>query len=83
MNAPTLRDRTVPRFALRRDEVAAALGISVSTFNTWVDEGKMPKPHRIGGIVLWDTERVFDAWRRLIEDPMPVEEGLEWGDDPA
>lgn len=65
MTALSLREVSVPRFALRRDEAAAALGISPSLFDMWVKQGKMPNPCKIGGVVLWDAEAVRDAWRQL------------------
>lgn len=65
MAASSLREISIPRFALRRDEAAAALGISPSLFDIWMKQGKMPKGRPIGGIVLWDTEEIRDAWRRL------------------
>lgn len=73
----TLRDISIPRFALRRNEAAASLGISPSLFETWVVEGKMPKPRKIKGVVLWDTYEIQDSWHRLrdgdIEDDNPFD----------
>lgn len=43
MAAATLREISIPRFALRRDEAAASLAISPTLFDNWVSEGKMPK----------------------------------------
>ncbi|MFT4115608.1 helix-turn-helix transcriptional regulator [Bradyrhizobium sp.] len=51
-----------PRFALRRDEAAAALSISATLFDRWIEEGVMPKGRKIGGVVLWDTEEIRQAW---------------------
>ncbi|MEO6013405.1 MAG: hypothetical protein ABIQ30_07460 [Devosia sp.] len=63
--APHLREVSVPRFALRRDEAATAVGISVSLFDRWISEGKMPKGRKIGGVVLWDCDQVGRAWAQL------------------
>jgi predicted DNA-binding transcriptional regulator AlpA len=63
--AAILRETTIPRFTLRREEAAAALSISPSHFDTWVKDGKMPKGHKIGAIVLWDTNEISEAWARL------------------
>lgn len=63
--AASLREISLPRFTMRRDEAAASLSISSSTFDTWVREGKMPRGHKIGALVLWDTEEVRQAWQRL------------------
>jgi predicted DNA-binding transcriptional regulator AlpA len=64
---PTLRTLSLPRLALRRDEAAATLGISPSTFDGWVRAGRMPQAVRVGGIALWDAEKVRSAWRDLQE----------------
>ena len=67
MSSATLspRDLSLPRFALRRDEAAASLGISVTTFDCWVKLGRMPKGRKIDGIVLWDTQEIRDCWCKL------------------
>ncbi|WAC25759.1 hypothetical protein [Ancylobacter sp. SL191] len=70
MNARSLREQTLPRFALRRDEAAASLSVSASTFDTWVAEGKMPPGHKIGALVLWDTQEIRDHWLALRDAPL-------------
>jgi len=65
MARSSLREGSIPRFALKRDEAAASLAISTTLFDNWVKEGKMPKGRPIGGVVLWDTEEVREAWFRL------------------
>jgi len=73
MGAVSLREISIPRFALRRDEAAASLAISPSTFDNWIGEGKMPKGRKIGGVTLWDAESIRTAWLNLadIEEPKP------------
>lgn len=78
MVAATLRSLSLPRFALRRDEAAAALAISPSTFDTWVKLGLMPEGQRPRGtgVVLWDAERIRTAWLALIDaDEVTPEDG--------
>lgn len=77
MAGATLRSLSLPRFALRRDEAAASLAISPSLFDAWVEQGRMPKGKRIGGVMLWDAERVRSAWLVLAdaEEPGPDEAG--------
>lgn len=65
---PSLRSLSIPRFALRRSEVAASLGISESLFDDWVKKGRMPRPRRIDGVVLWDTRKVAAAWDALADE---------------
>ncbi|CUX23083.1 conserved hypothetical protein [Agrobacterium deltaense Zutra 3/1] len=67
MGAASLREQSIPRFALRRDEAAASLAISPSLFDNWVDEGKMPKGRKVGRVVLWDTESIRSAWLALAD----------------
>lgn len=69
----SLREISIPRFALRCDEAAASLAISPSTFDNWIGEGKMPKGRKIGGVTLWDAESIRTAWLNLadIEEPQP------------
>lgn len=67
MASASLREISIPRFALRREEAAASLAISPSLFDNWVDEGKMPKGCKVGGVTLWDAERVRGAWLTLAD----------------
>ena len=74
MPSLSLREVSIQRLALRRDEAAASLAISPSLFDTWVKDGKMPNPNRVGGVVLWDAEAIRDAWRRLCDGDRNDEE---------
>jgi predicted DNA-binding transcriptional regulator AlpA len=60
-----LRELSLPRFALRRDEAAASLAVSTTKFDEWVTDGRMPRGRKIDGVVLWDTEEVRNAWETL------------------
>lgn len=57
--------RPIERLAYRRDEAAAALGVSVSTFDDWVVDGLVPKPLKIGGVRLWDKKALETAWDKI------------------
>jgi predicted DNA-binding transcriptional regulator AlpA len=61
------RDLSLPRFALRRDEAAASLGISETTFAKWIELKRVPPGRKIDGVVLWDTQEIRDAWNKLKE----------------
>ncbi len=63
--ASSSRDLSLPRFALRRDEAAASVAISPTLFDEWIRQGKMPKGRKIGGVVLWDTQEVREAWYNI------------------
>jgi predicted DNA-binding transcriptional regulator AlpA len=57
------RHRIEPR-GLRRDTAAAYVGVSPSKFDEWVSDGRMPKPKRVDGCVVWDRfalDQAFDA----------------------
>ncbi len=77
MPAASLREISLPRFALRRDEAAASLGISPSTFDIWIKQGMMPKGRAPRGskIVLWEVEQLRDCFLKLMEPDEP------WADD--
>ncbi|AXV15818.1 DNA-binding protein [Neorhizobium sp. SOG26] len=76
MAGSSLREMTIPRFAMRRDEAAASLAISPSLFDNWIEEGRMPRGRKIGGVMLWDTEEVRSAWYRIVDrDASSAEDG--------
>jgi predicted DNA-binding transcriptional regulator AlpA len=64
-NSLSLREMSLPRFALRREEAAASVAISVTKFDQWCADGRMPKGRKIDGIVLWDAQEIREAWERL------------------
>ena len=59
------RDLSLPRFAVRRDEAAASLGVSATKFDEWVKDGRMPKPIKVDGVVLWCVQGIREAWERI------------------
>jgi predicted DNA-binding transcriptional regulator AlpA len=65
MAALSLREASLPRLALRRDEAAASLSISPSTFDTWIKKGRVPKGKAIDGVTLWDVQKLREAWQKL------------------
>jgi hypothetical protein len=50
---------------LRREEAAASVAVSVTKFEGWVADGRMPKGYKIDGVVLWDAIEVREAWERM------------------
>jgi hypothetical protein len=56
-----------PCVAMRAQKAAAALDVSLSTFLSWVRDGKMPKPVKIGGVALYDFQAVRNAWEALMD----------------
>ena len=57
-----------PPRGLSRDEAARYVGVGVSTFDKLVEEGRMPRPARIGKRVVWDRLKVDAAFADLDED---------------
>lgn len=43
---------------LTKQEVAAVLRVSVRTITTYMRQGAIPKPKKVGGILLWDEEEL-------------------------
>jgi predicted DNA-binding transcriptional regulator AlpA len=58
----------INKLGLSRIEAAAYIGVSPSTFDKLVVDGRMPQPVRINYRVVWDRKRVEDAWSRLAGD---------------
>ncbi len=58
------RPRHIEPRGLRRETAAAYIGVSPSKFDEWVSDGRMPKPKRVDGCVVWDRyalDQAFDA----------------------
>lgn len=53
---------------LRRVEAAAYIGVSPSLFDRMIDDGRMPKPKRYRGRVMWDRRKLDEAFACLPED---------------
>ena len=68
MRGASPRASSIPRFALRRDEAAASVAISPTLFDEWVRLKRMPKGRKIGGVVLWDTQEVWEYWCRMRDE---------------
>lgn len=62
---PTQRLEVNPRRGLRREEAARYVGVGASKFDELVRDGRMPKPKRIDGCVVWDLRRLDAAWDAL------------------
>jgi predicted DNA-binding transcriptional regulator AlpA len=72
-----LRARSQPRRGLRREEAAAYLGFSARKFDELIADGRMPKPKRIDGVVVWDIHRLDVAFDALPDDG--GSDGNPWG----
>lgn len=76
MARSSLREITLPRFAMRREEAASTVGVSPSKFDDWVKQKRMPAPIRADGVTLWDVEAVREAWEAMRDSASPpVDDG--------
>jgi predicted DNA-binding transcriptional regulator AlpA len=65
-----------PRRCLRRDMAAAYASVSATKFDQWVSDGRMPRPKRIDGCVLWDVRALDLAFDALMDQ---TDGGSGWG----
>ncbi len=56
---------SVPKRGLSRLEAAEYIGVSYTKFDQMVADGRMPKPKRIDGRVVWDRHQVDLAFEAL------------------
>jgi excisionase family DNA binding protein len=57
-----------PPRGLSREEAAHYIGVGATTFDGLVQDGRMPKPMRLGKRVIWDRLKVEAAFVDLDED---------------
>lgn len=57
-----------PPRGLSREEAARWVGLGTSKFDELVAAGRLPKPKRIDGRVVWDRLKVDAAFSELGED---------------
>lgn len=60
-----IREASQPRRGLSRLEAASYVGVGATMFDAMVADGRMPKPIRIGGRVIWDLRALDVAFDRL------------------
>jgi hypothetical protein len=61
-----------PPRAFRVERAAAYLSVSPTKFLEWVEDGIMPKPTKIDGVVLWDRlglDLAFEQLQLNIDQP--------------
>lgn len=61
-HAPILT--AAPR-GLRRETAAVYVGVGVTKFDEWVRDGRMPRPKRVDGVVVWDRLALDSAFEAL------------------
>ena len=56
-----------PPRGLSREEAARYVGVGTTTFDGLVQEGRMPRPMRLGKRVIWDRLKIVAAFADLDE----------------
>lgn len=57
-----------PPRGLSRETAALYIGVGTTTFDAMVEDGRMPKPIRIGKRVVWDRIKIDAAFADLGEE---------------
>lgn len=70
-----------PPRGMSRDEAARYVGVGVTKFDEMVADGRMPRPKRVDGRVIWDRLKVEAAFTDLPDDKRsnPLDRMLEAG----
>lgn len=53
---------------LSREQAAEYIGVGSTKFDQLVSDGRMPKPMRIDGRIIWDRIKLDQAFAALSED---------------
>lgn len=67
-------------FGLERMEAAASVGVSATTFDAMVADGRMPRARMIGTKKLWDIDELRAAFKSLPVDGEERGAGNTWAD---
>jgi predicted DNA-binding transcriptional regulator AlpA len=62
---------------LSRSQAAEYIGVGATKFDEMVDDGRMPRPKRIDGRLVWDRIKLDEAFDALDDDARPKN---EWDD---
>jgi predicted DNA-binding transcriptional regulator AlpA len=65
---------SLPPRGLSRVQAAEYIGVGVTKFDELVGDGRMPKPKRIDGRVVWDRIKLDEAFAALDDEPGPINE---------
>lgn len=63
--APVKDSYAYPPRGLSREEAARYVGVGTTTFDGLVQDGRMPKPMRLGKRVIWDRLKIDAAFTDL------------------
>lgn len=70
-----------PPRGMSRDEAARYVGVGITKFDEMVSDGRMPRPKRIDGRVVWDRLQIEAAFTDLPEEKVknPLDRMFEAG----
>jgi predicted DNA-binding transcriptional regulator AlpA len=69
---------SLPPRGLSRAQAAAYVGLGVTKFTELVTDGRMPKPARIDGRIIWDRVKLDEAFAALTESTEEAHSENEW-----
>jgi predicted DNA-binding transcriptional regulator AlpA len=69
---------SLPPRGLSRAQAAAYVGLGVTKFTELVTDGRMPKPARIDGRIIWDRIKLDEAFAALTESTEEAHSENEW-----
>lgn len=73
------RESVLPRSlaprGLSREQAAEYVGVGTTKFDAMVTDGRMPRPKRIDGRVVWDREALDSAFAALPDDGTSPNDG--------
>lgn len=67
--------RSLPPRGVSRVEAARYIGVSPATFDKMVRDGRMPRPKRIDGRVVWDVRALDLSFDALPNAGAPADDG--------
>jgi predicted DNA-binding transcriptional regulator AlpA len=56
---------------LSRAQSAEYIGVGVTKFDEMVNDGRMPRPKRIDGRIVWDRTKLDEAFDAIEDEPAP------------
>jgi hypothetical protein len=62
------RDKAYPPRGMRRETAAWYIGVGVTKFDEFVADGRMPRPKRVDGCIIWDRFQLDAAFTDLPDD---------------
>lgn len=70
---------SLPPRGLSREESATYIGVSPTTFDKMVDDGRMPKPKNINERKIWDRHKLDSSFAALPDTDGHNDAEQRWG----